>query len=115
MTCRLVVPQMVYHILYSLVQLFDRMLITKTYQGESNEWDPKVAKTASFKEQVYQKLKTAIINQVLQPGEQLNERTLAENLGISRTPLREALHRLEAEGWIVTEAWKGTYVSDISQ
>lgn len=76
---------------------------------------PKVAKAASFKEQIYQKLKTAIINQVLQPGEQIHERMLAESLGISRTPLREALHRLESEGWIVTEAWKGTYVSPITE
>lgn len=75
----------------------------------------KLTKTASFKEQVYQKLKDAIINQMILPGEQLNERMLAENLGTSRTPLREALHRLESEGWIVSKPFKGTYVSDITE
>jgi Transcriptional regulators len=75
----------------------------------------KLARAISCKEQVYEKLKTAIINQVLKPGERLNERILAENLGISRTPLREALHRLESEGWIFTKPWKGTYVSNITE
>lgn len=74
-----------------------------------------VAKAVSYKEKIYEEIKTAIINQVLKPGEQLNERALAEKLGISRTPLREAFKRLETEGWVVTEAWKGTYVTEITE
>ncbi|MEN6411324.1 MAG: GntR family transcriptional regulator [Veillonellales bacterium] len=73
-----------------------------------------VAKAVSYKEKIYEEIKTAIINRVLKPGEQLNERILADKLGISRTPLREAFKRLETEGWVVTEAWKGTYVTEIT-
>lgn len=81
----------------------------------SNMGITQVAKTVSYKEKIYEEIKTAIINQVLKPGEQLNERALAEKLGISRTPLREAFKRLETEGWVVTEARRGTYVTEITE
>lgn len=51
--------------------------------------------------QVYQSVKRAVVQGRLAPGQQLNEVQLAEQLGISRTPLREALRRLEAEGFIM--------------
>ncbi len=50
--------------------------------------------------QVYQSVKRAILQGRLAPGQQLNEVQIAEQLGTSRTPLREALRRLEAEGFI---------------
>ena len=60
----------------------------------------------SFKERkslgqdVFEYLKNAIIDQTIEPGSRLVESKLAEMLGISRTPLREALHKLEREEWI---------------
>lgn len=60
----------------------------------------------SFKERrslgqdVFEYLKNAIIDETIQPGERLVESRIAEMLGISRTPLREALHKLEREDWI---------------
>lgn len=75
----------------------------------------KLSKAVSYKEKVYNEIKSAIITQRLKPGEQLNERVLAEKLGISRTPVREALQMLEKEGWVRTEPWKGTYVLDITE
>lgn len=75
----------------------------------------KLEKATSYKEGVYNELKQAIIGQRLRPEEQLNERNLAEKLGISRTPVREALHMLEKEGWVITEPWKGTYVLDLTE
>lgn len=74
----------------------------------------KVEKTVSYKDRVYKEIKSAIISQRLKAGEQLNERMLAEQMGISRTPVREALSMLENEGWILTEPWKGTFVLDLT-
>jgi DNA-binding GntR family transcriptional regulator len=48
------------------------------------------------------------------PGERLREGTIAEVLEVSRTPIREAMRILEAEGLIVIEPWKGTTVATLS-
>ena len=49
---------------------------------------------------VYDNLKTAILSGLLRPKERLAEEHLAETLGVSRTPVREALYKLESEGLI---------------
>lgn len=54
----------------------------------------------SLGQDVFEYLKNAIIDQTIQPGERLVESRIADMLGISRTPLREALHKLEREDWI---------------
>ena len=48
------------------------------------------------------------------PGERLIEGTIADELGISRTPIREAMRILEAEGLIAMEPWKGITVAVLS-
>lgn len=73
-----------------------------------------IPKMISYKEKVYNQLKQAIIKNELKPGEVLNERFLADKLGISRTPIREALHYLESEGWVETEPCRGTWVRRIT-
>lgn len=50
----------------------------------------------------------------LVPGERINEARLAESLGISRGPLREALREMAADGWLVMRPNKGAYVQAIS-
>jgi len=52
------------------------------------------------RERAYGHLKTAILEGRLNPAERLTEEHLAEELGVSRTPVREALHKLESEGLI---------------
>lgn len=74
----------------------------------------KLPKFTSYKEAAYQAIKQAIIEQKFKQGEQLNERTLSSMLGISRTPIREALHLLVNDGWIISEPFKGTWVRKIS-
>lgn len=54
----------------------------------------------SLGQDVFEYLKNAIINQTIEPGSRLVESKMADILGISRTPLREALHKLEREDWI---------------
>lgn len=51
---------------------------------------------------VYDRLLAAIVSEELRPGERLVERRLAQALGVSRTPVREALHRLEVAGLVQT-------------
>lgn len=63
---------------------------------------------------VFQVLKEAIITEELKPGERLMEVQLAEDMGVSRTPVREAIRKLELEGLVSMVPRKGAYVADIS-
>lgn len=74
----------------------------------------KVQKFYSYKDKVYKTLKEAIINRSFKPGDPLMERSVAEQLGVSRTPVREALKHLEHEGWVETVPWKGVFVRTLS-
>lgn len=67
-----------------------------------------------LREVVCEALREAIMNGTLSPGERLMEIQLAEDLGVSRTPVREAIRRLEMEGFLVMVPRRGTYVSDLS-
>jgi DNA-binding GntR family transcriptional regulator len=55
---------------------------------------------APLREAVYNAIVEMIISRELQPGEHLAESELAAQLGVSRQPVREALQRLETEGWV---------------
>ncbi|NPV28823.1 MAG: GntR family transcriptional regulator [Firmicutes bacterium] len=67
-----------------------------------------------LREVVFDTLREAIINGTLRPGERLMEIQLAEELGVSRTPVREAIRKLELEGFVVMVPRKGAYVAGIS-
>ena len=67
-----------------------------------------------LRELVLEALREAILNGTLQPRERLMEIQLADELGVSRTPIREALRKLELEGFIVMVPRKGAYVADFS-
>lgn len=67
-----------------------------------------------LREIVFDTLREAIINGVLKPGERLMEVQLAEEMGVSRTPVREAIRKLELENFVVMVPRKGAYVADIS-
>jgi len=59
-------------------------------------------------------LRERILDGVLPPGLQVRQEALAEQFGVSRVPVREALRQLEAEGLIQTELHKGAFVSTLS-
>lgn len=63
------------------------------------------------REQTYKALRDAIQSGKLKPGTRLREIDLAERLGISRTPIREALSRLQSDGLVVNEPNRGMIVT----
>jgi DNA-binding GntR family transcriptional regulator len=63
------------------------------------------------REKAYEFLKTSILSGRFNPGERLTEEHLAKELGMSRTPIREALHKLESEGLIKPLASRGFVAS----
>lgn len=63
---------------------------------------------------VFEFLRDAILTGKLKPGERLMEIALAERLGVSRTPVREAMKKLEQENFIEMVPRKGAYVADIN-
>lgn len=67
-----------------------------------------------LRELVFESLREAIILGRLKPGERLMEIQLAEEMGVSRTPVREAIRKLELEGFVVMVPRKGAYVAGIS-
>ncbi|SDF22645.1 GntR family transcriptional regulator [Sporomusa acidovorans] len=67
-----------------------------------------------LREVVAETLREAIVAGTLKPGERLMEIQLAEELGVSRTPVREAIRKLELEGFVVMIPRRGTYVADLS-
>ena len=67
-----------------------------------------------LREVVFHTLRKAIIQGELQPGERLMEVTLANKLGVSRTPVREAIRMLELEGLVVMIPRKGAEVAKIT-
>lgn len=64
---------------------------------------------------VSDELRQAIVDLRLRPGEPLREAALAEQLGVSKTPLREAFARLEQEGLVETTSFKGAVVTRYSE
>lgn len=64
-------------------------------------------------EDAYQKLQQAIQAGTLKPGTRLRENELAEWLNISRTPVREALNRLQTEGLVVQEPRRGMIIAEL--
>jgi DNA-binding GntR family transcriptional regulator len=63
------------------------------------------------REMAYEFLKSSVLSGHLNPGERLTEEYLAKKLGVSRTPVREALHKLESEGLIKPLETRGFIVS----
>ena len=71
-------------------------------------------KVALLPEAVYRQLRMAIVNGLVRPGQPLRQEDIAQQLGVSRGPLREALPRLEAEGMIVSLPHRGYTVVSLA-
>lgn len=64
--------------------------------------------------QVYEAIKKDIVSLKYPPGSYLRERELAESLGVSRTPVREAIHRLSQEFWVISGDGKKMQVRPVT-
>ncbi|MBX3605814.1 MAG: GntR family transcriptional regulator [Piscinibacter sp.] len=75
---------------------------------------PRLAERALY-EQVAERLRQRILAHALAPGSWIDEQALAAEYGISRTPLREALKVLAAEGLVTMKLRRGAYVTEVSE
>jgi DNA-binding GntR family transcriptional regulator len=67
----------------------------------------------SLRELAYEDIRDAILSGALAPGQRVKERDVAEQMGISTTPVKEALRRLEQEGLVVSQPRRGAVVSTL--
>lgn len=74
-----------------------------------------VERMRPIRDEVYHRIRTAILRGVYKPGDRLQEEMLAEELGTSRTPVREALRKLEVERFVDYFPHRGTVVSEVSK
>ncbi len=85
---------------------------------KTNQRGRKIQKTQereiSLSAALYENVKEKIINGEVRPGSIILERPLAEEFGVSRTPVREALKRLSQEGWIDWKERRRAVVSEIT-
>jgi len=63
---------------------------------------------------VYRWLRDQILHHVFLPGDKLDVQQLADDLGVSRTPVKDAINRLTAEGLVVLRSRRGTYVARLT-
>lgn len=82
--------------------------MTKDFEVKMDEYLP-------LRDVVFKTLRQAILKGELEPGERLMEIQLAERLGVSRTPIREAIRKLELEGLVLMIPRKGAEVARISE
>ena len=75
----------------------------------------KIINIKLLKNQAYEGIKERIINLTLRPNEQLVEQRLAQQLGISKSPIREAIQRLEREGLVYSLPFRGGFVAAVSE
>src|SRR6266540_986159 len=73
----------------------------------------KVARS-TLAEDVYDQLRASIVSSVFRPGERLVEARLAEELGVSRGTVRDALRRLAADGLIEEQPHRGSVVKELT-
>ena len=71
----------------------------------------RVRQHRSYADTVYDRLKADILDGGLEPGERLREDALSDRFRVSRTPVREALNRLEADGLVVDSPGRGLVVA----
>ncbi|MDF2595320.1 MAG: GntR family transcriptional regulator [Clostridia bacterium] len=83
-------------------------MIEDTYSMKINEYLP-------LRDIVFQTLRKAILTGELEPGERLMEIQLGEKLGVSRTPIREAIRKLELEGLVIMVPRKGAQVAHFTE
>jgi DNA-binding GntR family transcriptional regulator len=78
------------------------------------ELDPTVSRPAAISDRVYATLKHRILTCGMLPGQRVVEKALCAEMGISRTPLREALNRLALEGLVELRPYRGYVIAPLT-
>ena len=81
----------------------------------NHDIDTELDELLPLRDVVFKKLRKAILTGALKPGERLMEIHLAEKLGVSRTPIREAIRKLELEGLVQMIPRRGAIVTEITE
>jgi DNA-binding GntR family transcriptional regulator len=81
---------------------------------EASEDGGRVTPARPLSEQAYQRIRDDIVYLRLEPGEPLDDKALCTSLGMSLTPVRDALKRLTLERMVVTYPRRGTFVAEIT-
>ena len=76
---------------------------------------PTINEFLPLRDLVFNTLRQAILTGELKPGERLMEIHLAEKMGVSRTPIREAIRKLELEGLVTMVPRRGAEVAQITE
>ena len=82
---------------------------------DNNELQKEVTDKYSLRGRVFNRIREDILSGHYKQNEELKENTIGQELGVSRTPVREALRQLELEGLVNIIPNKGAYVTGISE
>ncbi len=88
-------------------------MITRKVPGPGPVLRGRVERPRPLREQIYEKLRAAILSEELPAGAPVIEAEIAAALGASRTPVREALRRLESEGMLEPRGARGSVVREL--
>jgi len=77
--------------------------------------DSPIVINSTIQEQVYQVIRHEVVNRVYHEGEQLKEAELAQRFNVSRSPVREALHRLAGDGLLTIIPNRGIFVKEMDE
>ena len=83
--------------------------------GKEPDFEVNMNEYLPLRDVVFNTLRQAILRGELKPGERLMELKLANKLGVSRTPIREAIRKLELEGLVIMCPRKGAEVAEITE
>lgn len=85
-----------------------------TIDSSAGEWARAPVRSVGLTDRVYEEVEAAIVACRLLPGQPLNDRAIAEELGVSRTPAREALNRLQSTELVESRGRRGWVVTTVS-
>jgi len=86
----------------------------QTSRSRDDQFELTFDRLPALRDRVYDRLRTAIINGRMAPGTTLLQEQLAEQMGVSRTPIRDALDRLASEGLVTRSAGGRVNVAELS-
>lgn len=89
----------------------EKIMVQDLKPSSKDDWTPYAL---SLTDQIYFRIKDLIFKQVIVPGQKLQHDDLSEKLGVSTTPVREAMNRLVQEGYVKSVARKGYYLNEIT-